>query len=137
MKIDINREPPADIFKDRGRYTWIFIVLLASACFGLLLGVYAVVADTRYYEQLETAALTFFVGAAIFLFYFGEKLQAYKKLSPNQKKELAGLCDKYFEIRGYCDLVAKADRQVIFAEYEACQAWAEEKEHQSGQEKKY
>ena len=125
MKIDILRTPPADIFRDRRRYILFFCVLLALACCGLLIGVYAIVADTRYYAKLEIAALALFAGAAVFLTYFGEKLQAYKKLTPPQLKELADLSWKHPEIKTYCDLVVQADRQPILAEFEACQEWAE------------
>ena len=125
MKIDILRPPPADIFKDRGRYILTFSVLLALACCGLLIGVYAVVADTRYYGKLEIAALALFAGSALFLTYFGEKLQNYKKLTPPELKELTGLGQKHVEIKTYCDLLAQANRPPIRAEYEACQEWAE------------
>lgn len=130
MKIDICNKPPADIFKNRRKYTIIFIGLLALACFGLLLGSYAIFADTVYNENLETAALGFFVVAALFIAYFGEKLQAYKKLFPPQQKELAELSEKHIEIRKYCDHVAKSNRQPIRGEYEACQAFAAQKEQE-------
>lgn len=132
MKIDILRNPPADIFKDRGRYINYFIVLLALACSGLLLGVYAIVADTRHYEIIETAALALFVGSALCLTYFGEKLQAYKKLMPPQVKELAELREKHPEVNRYCELVARANRQPIRVEFEACQEWAETAGRQKG-----
>lgn len=127
MKIDILSEPPADIFQNRGKYKALFILFLGAAGLGLLFGVYAVVADTKYYELLEKTALTLFLASAVPLFYAGEKLQAYKKLTPLQQKELAELCEKYFEIQGYCDLVARSDRRIILAEYEACRDWAEER----------
>jgi hypothetical protein len=130
MKIDICNEPPADIFKNRQKHTIIFIVLLALACFGLLLGAYAIIADTVYYENLETAALSFFVGSALFIAYFGEKLQAYKKLIPPEQKELAELSKKHIEIRIYCDLVAKNNRQPVRGEFEACQAFATQREQE-------
>lgn len=126
MKIDILRPPPADIFKNRRKYILTFSVLLALACGGLLIGVYAVVADTRYYGKLEIAALALFAGSALFLTYFGEKLQAYKKLTPPELTELAELGQKHVEIKTYCDLLAQANRRPIRAEYEACQEWAED-----------
>ncbi len=131
MKIDICSKPPADIFKNRRKYTLIFIGLLTLACFGLLLGAYAIFTDTAYNENLETAALSFFVGAALFIAYFGEKLQAYKKLFPPQREELEVLSKKHIEIQIYCDLVAKANRQLIRGEYEACQAFATQKEQKN------
>ncbi len=130
MQIDILHKPPVDIFKNRRNYTLIFSALLSLASFGLLLGAYAIIADTNYYKQLETAALVFFAAPATFIAYFGEKLQAYKKLTPPESKALADLGQKYPEIRVYCDLVTKANRQPIRAEYEACQAWAEEADRQ-------
>ena len=137
MKIDILREPPADIFKDHGKYKIAFILILALACFGVLLGVYAIVSDTKYYGVLEKASLIVFVAAAILIFYVGEKLQAYQKLTPEQQKELADMCRQYFEIEGYCHLVAKSKRRIIFAEFEACQNWAEEKRSIAEKDKKY
>ena len=125
MKIDILRDPPDDIFKDRGRYILIFIVLLALACCGVLIGVYAIVSETTHYAKLETAALALFAGSALFLTYFGEKLQSYKRLTSPQLKEMADLAGKHSEIKVYCDRVTQANRQPIFAEYEACQEWAE------------
>jgi hypothetical protein len=130
MKIDIRNPPPADIFKNRKKYIIIFIVFLSLACLGLLFGAYAIIADTAYYEYLETAALSFFVGSALFIAYFGEKLQAYKKLIPPQQEELAELMEKHAEIRTYCDQLERARRQPIRAEYEACQAFATQKEQE-------
>lgn len=126
MKIDIRNRPPEDIFRDRSRHTRFFLAFLALAACGLLIGVYAVVANTKHYALLETVALGLFAGAALFLTYFGEKLQAYKQLTPPQHKELADLGQKHAEIKVYCDLVAQANRQPIRAEYEACQEWAED-----------
>lgn len=131
MKIDICNKPPADIFKNRKKYIFLFICFLALACLGVLIGAYTIIADNVHSENLETAALGFFVGAALFIAYFGEKLQAYKKLIPPEQKELAELSKKYVEIRIYCDLVAQANRQPIRAEFEACQAFATQKEQKS------
>jgi len=137
MKINILSEPPADIFKNHGKYVIAFILILALACLGVLLGVYAIISDTKYYETLEKVALPIFVVAAVLLFYVGEKLQAYKKLNPMQKKQLDELCQQFFEIQGYCDLVAKANRRIILAEYEACENWAEEKKKIAEQDEQY
>jgi hypothetical protein len=134
MKIDILSPPPSDIFKDRRRQILAFSVLLALACGGLLLGVYAVVSDTKFYDQLEIAALGLFAGSALCLAYFGEKLQDYKKLTPPQQKELAALGRKHAAIQHYSDLVARANRQPIRAEYEACQEWAELTAGRTGEE---
>ncbi len=110
MKIDITREPPADIFRNRGKYLWTFIALLTLGSCGVLLGVYAIFSDTQYYENLETASLAIFVGAALLISYIGEKLQAHKSLTPNQIKELADMVQKHPEIEAYCTLIMKEGR---------------------------
>lgn len=120
MKIDINSGPPADIFRDRRKYLWVAGGLLAMASCGLLLAAYAIYSDAPSSERLEDTALALFVGPGLVFVYFAAKLQAYKRLSPEQKKELADLGSKHPEIATYCALVAKAGREVIFAEYEAC-----------------
>ena len=111
MKIDINRVPPADIFRNRGKYLWSFIAFLIIGCCGVLLAVYAILSDTMYYENLETASLTIFAGAALLVSYFGEKLQAYKNLTPDQMKEPAEMVQKHPSIEAYCTLVTKAGSQ--------------------------
>ncbi|OGQ99621.1 MAG: hypothetical protein A2521_16800 [Deltaproteobacteria bacterium RIFOXYD12_FULL_57_12] len=126
MKIDITREPQPDLFRHHGKYIRIFIALLTLAGCAVLLGVYAIVSDTPQSMGLETVVLALFVGPALAIYYIGEKLQAYKKLTPDQEKELADLARKHPEIKIYCELVAKAGRQPIQAECEACQTWSEE-----------
>jgi hypothetical protein len=109
MKIDILHGPPANIFKNRRKYILIFVALLNLACCGLLLGVYAIFAQTSYYEQLETLALVFFLAPSPFAVYIGEKLQEYKKLTSPQREELIALGQRYPEVKNYCDLAAKAN----------------------------
>ena len=101
----------------------------------MLLAVYAILSDTMYYENLETASLTIFAGAALLVSYFGEKLQAYKSLTPNQMKELAEMVQKHPSIETYCTLITKAGRQPIRAEYEACQNRAEDADRENSPQK--
>lgn len=126
MKIDITREPPVDIYCHRGRYLKIAAALLFLSMCGVLLATYAILSDTQQSETMEMVALVLFVGPAVPFFYFGEKVQAYKRLNEAQAKELADLSQQYPEVKAYCALVAQAGRQPIVAEYEACLAWAEE-----------
>ncbi|MBI5556112.1 MAG: hypothetical protein HY885_00580 [Deltaproteobacteria bacterium] len=126
MKIDITHEPPADIFQDRGKYLRISAALLSLVFCGMLLIVYVLFADAASSKNLETAGLALFIGPALIFVYFCEKLQDYKKLNPDQKKELAALGQKHPEIATYCGLVAKANREPVFAEYEASKEWAED-----------
>ena len=125
MKIDILLGPPADIFRNRRPLSIIFAVLLAISLCGLLMGVYAIFTDTKYYDQLEKLALVFFVAPSPFAAYVGEKLQRYKKLTPPQQAELLAWIIKYPEIKTYCDKVVQANRQCVRVEYEACQDWVE------------
>lgn len=120
MEIDITREPPADIYRERPKYLRIAVALLALAGCGILLAAYAIFSDTPFSSKLEDAALALFAGPGLVFVYFAAKLQAYKGLSPEQEKELVELGRKHSEIATYCALVAKAGRKVIFAEYEAC-----------------
>jgi len=129
MKIDITRDPPADIFLKRSRYLRIFVMLLALTLFGVLVVVYILVSGMSYYDFLETVALAFYVVAGVAIFYVGEKIQASGRLTPQQEKELADLRRRHPEINNYCALVAKAGRKPVQAEYDACEAWAEEAEH--------
>lgn len=131
MKINILHQPSDDLCKNRRNVTQIFIAFLAVACCGVVIGVYAIIADTFYYSQLEKWALILFVSPTPFITYFGEKLQSYKKLTPPQQKELASWSMHYQEIRVCCDLAATSGRQPIRAEYEVCQAWAEAASRQS------
>ncbi|MGV1098597.1 hypothetical protein ACUUL3_04210 [Thiovibrio sp. JS02] len=123
MKIDITREPPADIYRDLGKYFRISIALLSLVAFGLLLMVYGMVRGGPRTELLETVSLILFVGPGLLFFYFGGKLKAYKGLVPEQQRELAALGRKHPQVAVYCSLVAKQGRAPIFAEYEACKKW--------------
>jgi hypothetical protein len=126
MKIDITREPPNDIYRDRGKYLRICIALLSLVLCGTLLMGYGIFSDNTWSETLNTTGLILFIGPALTFVYFSDKLIAYKKLGPDQKNELADLGRKHPEISTYCGLVAKEGRAPIFAEYEACKDWVED-----------
>jgi hypothetical protein len=131
MTIDITREPPTDIFRNRSRYRLFTFVSLGLSVCGLLLAAYAILSTASHSELLETVAFSLFVGPALAFGYFGEKLRAYKRLTPMEEKELADMNLKHAEIKVYCDLVAKAGRQPTSAEFESCQAWAKDAELQA------
>ena len=126
MKIDLTRKPPADIFRHRGTYIRISLVLLALVLCGGLLMVYGIVAAPPQSGTLETVILALFVGPAVVFVYVGEKLKGYKRLSPAQKEELAALGRQHPEIAAYCAQVAAAGREPILAEYEAAKDRADE-----------
>ncbi len=124
MHIDINCAPPSDIFRNRGRYIRIAIALLTLSLGGVALAGYAMLSATPHSDNLETAALVLFVGPALVFVFFGEKLQGYKRLTPEQEQVLVELGKKHTEIAGYCAQVVSTGRRLIQAEFEACQAWA-------------
>lgn len=131
MKVDILDGPPGDIFQNRRKYIILFVVLIIFSACGLLIGLYTMTTNTLYYEQFELAALVFFVAPSPFVFYFGEKLQGYKKLTPPQWDELKMLAKEHLEIKNYCDQVEGKGRRPVRAEFEACQAWAEDRQHKT------
>ncbi len=125
MEIDITKAPPADIFRYRVRHIRISAVLLFLAACGLLLIVYGITVAPAQSTFLETVALSLLVGPALLFVYYGGKLNAYKGLSAEQKKELIFLGLRHLPIAAYCRQVAGLGRELTFAEYEACKEWAE------------
>lgn len=125
LKIDIAGGPPVDIFQERGRYIWLSVASLTLALCGVLLAGYVIFFSAAPSEILETVALVIFVGPGLLFVYFAEKLQGYKRLTPQQAWQLAEWGREHAEIAGYCALVAKAGRLPILAEYEACEARAD------------
>ena len=125
MKIDILQAPEVDIMRDHKKYAVFFCFFLALAGLGVAIGVYAIYFNTRQYEKLDTAALVFFVGASFFISYFGQKLQAYKRLYPPQKKKLAELRGENPVVDNYCKQVEALGRRMIKAEFDECENYAE------------
>lgn len=130
MKIDVTKAPPAAIFQYRGVFKIIVIICLMISCGGMLLAAYAIFSDLAHSERLETVAFALFVGPVLIFSYFGEKLQAFKKLTKEQETELADFIRNYPVIRTYCELVAKDGRNLTLGEYEAAEAWVEDVKRQ-------
>ncbi len=127
MKIDIFSVPRSDIFSHQGRYARLFILFLALAAMALVMGGYAYFhPDSPYYDLMENASFFLFAGSSVLVFITGERLQAYKMLTPDQEKQLADWCEKYEDIRRYRQLVAQSGRRVIHAEFTACKDYVEE-----------
>ena len=121
MKINLTQKPPSNIFKDRGKYSFLAgISLLIAAC-GFMLIFYGIYSNSPSGKTLETVSLSLLFGSAILITYFGTEVQAYKKLGPKEQKELADLAAKYPGVENYLKLVQEEGREPIFAEYEACQ----------------
>ncbi|MBU0479919.1 MAG: hypothetical protein KKG47_02335 [Proteobacteria bacterium] len=126
MKIDITRKPPADLFKNHGRYRLGAALFLAPSLCGLLLIAWIILSDSPPSDTLEMVAFGLFVVPVLGFSFFGGKLQAYKGLNPAEIKELAALMEKHPEVREYCAKVTETGRQPIMAEFEACREWAED-----------
>jgi len=124
MTIDITQKPPSDIFRNRSKLLFFTITSLCLSICGVLLAAYAVFSETPHSEMLETIAFSLFVVPALAFGFFGEKLRAYKRLTPAEEKDLGDMALKHSEIKLYCDLVANNGRRPTTAEYEACQSWA-------------
>jgi len=125
MKIDILKAPVVNINANRKKYTIIFLFFLGIACLSVGIAVYAIYFSTRYYQNLEDISLGILVGASLFITYFGEKLQAYKRLYPPHRKKLAELRQQHPAIDNYCGQVELLDREMIRAEFLACTRYAE------------
>lgn len=125
MKIDILKAPDADIMRDRNKYALIFIFFLIVACFGIGIGVYEVYFSTIQYKNLDNASLAILVVASLFITYFGEKLQAYKRLYAPHRKMIAKLRQQHPVINNYCSQVEMLKRDMIRAEFLACTSYVE------------
>ena len=134
MKIDIFAQPPTRIFRHQPRYARLFVFFLTLAGLGLALGVYAYLHPASpWYGLLEKLSMILFVGASVPIFITGEKLQAYKCLSEQEVRELAGLRRRYEEIDRYCLRVEAMGRRLIHAEFNALRDHGEERELQAAQ----
>lgn len=125
MYIDLSKTPPSDLFRHRRKYLRLASLFLLLAVSGILLALYTVVSVAPYSQTLEDIALGLIVGPGLIFVYFAEKFMDYRRLSQEQERELALLVLKHPEVAAYCAQVAKADRRVVVAEFEACQALAE------------
>ncbi len=136
MKRDILAPPPAEIFKNQPRYARWFVFFLALAVVGLLLGLYAYLTPASpWYDILEKLSMILFVGSSVAIFITGEKLQAYKRLTGSQEKELACLCEKYEEIHRYHEQVQAQGRRISYGEFNALKEYGEERDLQRAQAK--
>jgi len=125
MDIDIRCDPPSDVLQGRKKYVRIVVCLLALVASAVLIAVYGVLSDTAHGDKLEKVALVLFIVPGFVFVYYAEKLQAYKRLTPQQEKEMAGLCNNYPDIATYCDRVSKMGRKPVLGEYEACKEHAD------------
>jgi len=133
MKINILSTPRSDIFKNQGKYIFLYNLFLAAAVSGILLGVYAVIVNPANAETLGNIAMWILGCSSILFFIVGEKLRVRRPLSAQQEKELETLCSTHPEIQNFCQQVAAANRHITYAEFEACQDFAEEKKNVTSQ----
>ena len=119
MKIKISRKPDPDIFRDRKKYALWFVFFLVGACVGVGIAVFAVYFDTHHYKNLDNWAIGTLVGSSLGITWFGNRLQAYKKLYRPHREKLVELRLNHPEIEIYCAEVEAMGRELIKAEYEA------------------
>ncbi len=126
MKIDISKAPDADIFRNRKTYLIWFLFSLSVCLAAIAMGAYVIYVDSVKYPKLEDWAVWTLAIASLFVSWFGNRLQAYKRLLPPQEEKLAKWRRDYSLIDRYCSEVEKIDRPLIRAEYDACRDYAEE-----------
>ena len=119
MKIKIPGQPDPDIFRDRKKYALWFTFFLVGACASVGIAVFAVYFDTRHYQDLDNWAIGTLVVSSLGITWYGNRLQAYKKLYRPHREKLVELRSKYPEIELYCAEVEAMGRGLIRAEYEA------------------
>lgn len=119
MKIKISLGPDPDICRDRKKYALWFAFFLAGACVGVGIAVFAVYFDTHHYQNLDNWAIGILVGSSLAITWFGNRLQAYKKLYRPHREKLVELRANHPAIEIYCAQVEAMGRGLIKAEYEA------------------
>lgn len=125
MKIKIPGQPDPDIFRDRKRYALWFAFFLMGACVSVGVAVFAVYFDTHHYNNLDNWAIGLLIGSALGITWFGNRLQAYKKLYRPHREKLVELRLNHPEIEIYCAEVEAMERGLIQAEYEAFLEYSE------------
>lgn len=125
MKIVLSGPPDPDILRDRKKYALWFSAFLVAACVSVGVAAFAVYLDTHHGRNLDNWVIAALVGSSLGITWFGNRLQAYKKLYPPHRKKLVELRAKHPEIENYCAGVEASGRELIRAEYEACIAFSE------------
>lgn len=125
MKIKIAEQPDPDIFRDRKKYALWFAFFLALVCVSVGVAVFAVYFDTHHYKNLDNWAIGTLVVSSLGITWFGNRLQAYKKLYRPHREKLVELRANHPEIEKYCAEVEALARGLIRAEYEAFIAFSE------------
>lgn len=125
MKIKIPGSPDPDIFRDRKKYALWFAFFLVGACVSVGVAVFAVYFDTHHYKNLDNWAIGTLVGSSLGITWFGNRLQAYKRLYPPHREKLVELRANHPEIDKYCAEVEAMGRRLIRAEYEALNEYSE------------
>jgi hypothetical protein len=125
MKIKIPGQPDPDIFRDRKKYALWFAFFLVGVFASVGAAVFAVYFDTHHYNNLDNWAIGTLVGSSLGITWFGNRLQAYKKLYAPHRKKLVELRSNHPEIDVYCTEVEAIGRELIRAEYDACVEYSE------------
>ncbi len=119
MKVKIPGQPDPDIFRDRKKYALWFAFFLLGACVSVGVAVFAVYFGTPHYKNLDNWLIGTLVGSSFGVTWFGNRLQAYKKLYRPHLEKLLELRSNHPEIEIYCAKVEAMGRGLIRAEYDA------------------
>ena len=128
MRIDIEQKPPTNIPRLRWNYTRGSLFFLFLVICAIIIGVIGIFFATGYDDILHNTAFILFVVSGFAFVYFTEKLLGFRKLTPNQEKDLVNLAQQYETVSEYWRQVAEQGRYIVMDEFEAIKAYVQKLE---------
>ena len=128
MRIDIEQKPPTNIPRLRWNYTRGSLFFLFLVICAIIIGVIGIFFATGYDDILHNTAFILFVVSGFAFVYFTEKLLGFRKLTPNQEKELVNLAQQHETVSEYWRQVAEQGRYIVMDEFEAIKAYVQKLE---------
>lgn len=128
MRIDIEQKPPTNIPRLRWNYTRGSLFFLFLVICAIIIGVIGIFFATGYDDILHNTAFILFVVSGFAFVYFTEKLLGFRKLTPNQEKELVNLAQQHETVSEYWRQVAEQGRYLVMDEFEAIKAYVQKME---------
>jgi hypothetical protein len=128
VRIDIEQKPPTNIPRLRWNYTRGSLFFLFLVICAIIIGVIGIFFATGYDDILHNTAFILFVVSGFAFVYFTEKLLGFRKLTPNQEKELVNLAQQHETVSEYWRQVAEQGRYIVMDEFEAIKAYVQKVE---------
>jgi hypothetical protein len=128
VHIDIEQKPPTNIPRLRWNYTRGSLFFLFLVICAIIIGVIGIFFATGYDDILHNTAFILFVVSGFAFVYFTEKLLGFRKLTPNQEKELVNLAQQHETVSEYWRQVAEQGRYIVMDEFEAIKAYVQKVE---------